>query len=362
MIRINVLAGIVLVALRLAIGWHFFVEGAHKIQSHREGKTSTNTPWTGAAFFKEGIGPAAPAFRKQLHLDDEDSVARLTSTDGRLPAIVNTEWDDYFARFSAHYDLTEGQKADAAAKLADAKQKTGKWLAGQSTSEVKKTVTWGTETVPMTVPKRLDEYKSKAHEIDDAIARRLPTFNKDVEKAQLRSLKADANKILADLLGDLDTRSAEMKRSIAAVLTKEQSAKGPVSESATPTSIGYLDKATMWAHLILGACLLLGFMSRLASFLLALFLLNVTLIAPALPYAPMPPGSVGYYLYVNLYVIEMLALFSLALIPTGKWFGIDTLLSYFTQPRRRQPAPIADVLPRRTDSAALGNPRQKSGV
>src|SRR5205807_5347281 len=131
--------------------------------------------------------------------------------------------------------------------------------------------------------------------------------------------------ILAGLLSDLDTRTAEMKKALAEGLTPEQTAKGPVPDPAVRKPIEWLDLATMWAHTVLGACLLLGLFSRLASFLLALFLVSVNLVAPALPYAPTPPGAIGFYLYINLYVIELVALLCLATIPTGRWFGIDAL-------------------------------------
>ncbi len=347
MTRINGLACFFLIALRLAIGWHFLVEGVHKIESHRTGKTSTNTPWTGAGFFRDGTGPAAPLARHYLHLDDADALARLKADNHILPAPVNAEWDDYFSRFVVHYGLRDDQKRDAALRLNDAKKKTADWLSGAVPTEVKKVVAWGTETVPQTVPERLAEYKSKANEAGDSLARRLLAFNADVEKAHLRTLKVDASRILNDLLNDLDARTAEMKTSVAEVLTGEQRAKGPVPDSAVHSPIEWLDTATMWGHAVLGGCLLLGLFSRLASFLLAMFLLSVTLIAPALPYAPTPPGAIGFYLYVNLYVIEMIALLALTFMPTGRWFGLDAMLYYLTHgPARARPR-VVDPPPRR---------------
>src|SRR5205823_819744 len=103
--------------------------------------------------------------------------------------------------------------------------------------------------------------------------------------------------------------------------------------------IDYLDRLTMWSHAILGGCLLLGLFTRAASLGLAVFLLLVTLVAPALPYAPAPPGAIGHYLYVNLYVIEMIALLLLATVPTGRWFGLDGLVSHLN-PFRRRPAAL----------------------
>jgi hypothetical protein len=181
MTRINGLACFFLIALRLAIGWHFLVEGVHKIETHREGQTATNTPWTGAGFFKEGIGPAAPYFREYLRLDDHDALARLKADAHILPAAVESEWHDYFERFVVHYGLSDPQKVGAADRLKDAKNKTTEWLSGAFPTEVKKVVAWGTETVQQTVPERLAEYEAKAKEAAAAINRKLPEFNADVE-------------------------------------------------------------------------------------------------------------------------------------------------------------------------------------
>jgi uncharacterized membrane protein YphA (DoxX/SURF4 family) len=360
MTRISALACLLLVALRMAIGWHFVTEGVHKLHSHYEGKTSWNDPWTGEGFFKEGIGPAAPYARGYLHLDDRDALARLKATDHRLPDAVNAEWDDYFTRFAAHYELTEQQRLEVPAKLGQARQETANWLAGDTPTEVKKTVAWGTETVQQTVPMRLAEYEAKVKEVEDALSRRLPAFNKDVEKARLRSVKADANKILASLVSELETRTAEMKKSLADVLTPEQKAQGPVPEPAVRKPIEWLDVATMWAHTVLGACLMLGLFSRLSSILLALFLVSVNLVAPALPYAPAPPGAIGFYLYINLYVIEFVALLALASMPTGRWFGIDALFYSITHgPRRVRPV-VADVPPRQAAPFAYPAPRGRN--
>jgi uncharacterized membrane protein YphA (DoxX/SURF4 family) len=361
MTRINGLACFFLVALRLAIGWHFLVEGVHKIETHREGQTATNTPWTGAGFFKEGIGPAAPYFREYLRLDDRDALARLRADNRVLPAPVNSEWDDYFNRFVSYYSPSDDQKREAAAKLAEAKKKVTDWLAGDVPTEVKKAVVWGTETVQQTVPARLAEYDAKIKEAVAAVNRKLPEFNADVEKAHLRTLKADANRILTDLLNDLDGRTADMKKTIAEELTPQQREKGAVPDAAARTPIEWLDLATMWGHAVLGACLLLGLFSRLASFLMAMFLLSITLIAPALPYAPAPPGAIGFYMYVNLYTIEMLALLALTFMPTGRWFGLDALLYYFLHgPSRARPA-VADVPPERRVRAQFGGGARTHG-
>jgi uncharacterized membrane protein YphA (DoxX/SURF4 family) len=331
-----------LVTLRLVIGWHFLVEGYAKFHSHQVGETSTNRPWTGEPFFREGYGPAAPTFRDLLGDPDKLAAARLRGDGQSLPAPVAAEWDGYFDRFVTHYGLTEDQRAKAAAKLTEAKNDTAAWLtAGQV--EVTRASAFGAVAAKKTVPQWLAELEAKRQQVQDVCEKKLPAFNEDVEGARLRALKAEVAGLRDDLLAALDEKTAAMKASLAEVLTPEQKGKGAVPADAQLRPIDYVDRVTMWAHMILGGCLLLGLFTRLASFLLALFLLSVILIAPAVPFAPTPPGATGHYLYVNLYVIEMVALLVLASTATGRWFGLDALLSYFFAPRRRA-IPVGEMV------------------
>jgi uncharacterized membrane protein YphA (DoxX/SURF4 family) len=351
MTRISGLTCFFLVALRMVIGWHFLVEGGHKLHTHWQGKTATNTPWTGEGFFREGIGPAAPYFREFLGDPDQQALARLKPVDEQLPEALSQEWQAYVERYAEFYGLDADQRAKATALLADAKGKTLAWLKS-GVAEVEKTFPSGTVELKQTTSKRVADYEAKLREIDEVLGRKLPAFNDDVEQARLRALKADAARMRTELLSDLGQQFDSFKKSLAPLLTEEQSKKGFLPDARELRPIDYLDRVTMWTHVALGACLLLGLFTRFASLGLAVFLLCVTLIAPALPYAPTPPGAIGHYLYVNLYVIEMIALFLLASVPTGRWFGLDALVSYFN-PFRRTPAPAA-VTQRRTAAPRVG--------
>ena len=55
-------------------------------------KTATNTPWTSAGFFAEGIGPAAPWFRSMLGDPDQQALNRLKPENDQLPSAVAAEW------------------------------------------------------------------------------------------------------------------------------------------------------------------------------------------------------------------------------------------------------------------------------
>jgi uncharacterized membrane protein YphA (DoxX/SURF4 family) len=336
-----------LVCLRLLIGWHFLVEGYHKFHSHQIGETATNKPWTGEPFFREGYGPAAQLFRDILGDPDKLALARLKGDGQSLPEPVNAEWDDYFNRFVAHYGPTEAQQADAGAKLKKAKDDTAKWLT-VGKIEIKKTSQWSTVEATKTVPQWLAEWEAKRQEVAEVFGKKLPIFNEDVEGARLRAVKADANRLRDDLLAALDSQTAAMKLSLASVLTPEQQSKGePPAGPKKMRPIDYLDRVTMWTHMILGGCLLFGLFTRAASLGLGLFLLSVLLISPPLPWAPSPPGAVGHYLFINLYAIEMVALFLLASVPTGQWFGLDALVDYIFGARRRPLAALPAPAPRR---------------
>lgn len=55
-----------LLALRLAIGWHFMFEGFHKIHSHVVGPTETNRPFSSEPYFKVAPGPLGEKMRKEF--------------------------------------------------------------------------------------------------------------------------------------------------------------------------------------------------------------------------------------------------------------------------------------------------------
>jgi uncharacterized membrane protein YphA (DoxX/SURF4 family) len=86
----------VLLALRLAIGWHFLFEGLYKVQSHNTGPTETNRPFSSEMYFKVAPGPMGAYMRKQFSDPAKEIAEKLT--------------------------LPEAMSADAFAKLKDAQQ------------------------------------------------------------------------------------------------------------------------------------------------------------------------------------------------------------------------------------------------
>src|SRR5262245_4167872 len=117
---------IFLVLLRLAIGWHFLVEGWSKVQSTYIGPTVTNRPFTSEDYFRHAAGPLAEPLRSQIGDADEIALARLTVQPlgpdqdpsrepfrKRMPAGLKEDWDAFRERIATHYGFTDEQREQA---------------------------------------------------------------------------------------------------------------------------------------------------------------------------------------------------------------------------------------------------------
>src|SRR2546423_11907601 len=73
-----------LVALRLAIGWHFLTEGIDKLN---------NPSWSSENYLRASTGPLADYFRG---VADQDLLAKLTpGPGGEFPPALDSEWRRY---------------------------------------------------------------------------------------------------------------------------------------------------------------------------------------------------------------------------------------------------------------------------
>jgi uncharacterized membrane protein YphA (DoxX/SURF4 family) len=67
-----------LLALRLAIGWHFLFEGLHKVHSHYVGPSETSRPFTSEVYLTAGEGPLAKVMREKIGDAEKNFQAKLT--------------------------------------------------------------------------------------------------------------------------------------------------------------------------------------------------------------------------------------------------------------------------------------------
>jgi uncharacterized membrane protein YphA (DoxX/SURF4 family) len=321
-----------LVCLRLAIGWHFLVEGASKADT-----------WTGEPYLRESAGPAAPFFR-WIAGDAVRDRATLGPS-GEFPEELAEEWQAYFDRFQRHYELTQEQQNRAQIVFDQAKSNTLTWLKSGTKIVQLPSSQPPPLTAEMTVSQRLEAYESKEERARELEENELPYYGPAVF-SKWKEAKADANKIRNDLRADLAQQTAAMKQSLADVLTSEQKQlapiKGPTAPSLTQWSrLDWSDFSVKWGLIVVGGCLLLGLFTRTACVAGALLLLMFYLAMPPLPGLPENPRSEGHYLLINKNLVEMLALLALATTYSGRWAGLDGLIHFLNPWRRSEPAVVA---------------------
>jgi thiosulfate dehydrogenase [quinone] large subunit len=122
-----------------------------------------------------------------------------------------------------------------------------------------------------------------------------------------------------------------------------KAAKGPIAGplqalAAQPDQLANANLATMWMLALVGACLILGLFTRLASVVGIAFLLMVYLAAPPwIGYFYAIPTE-GSYLIVNKTLVEAAALVVIMLTGSGQFAGLDRIISGLI---RRKPQKLA---------------------
>ena len=95
--RLALPALILVVLLRMAIGWQLLYEGLWKIDTLKSPK-----PWTAAGYLKNSQGPLRGVFRDMT--GDPDDLGWLDYD------TTSANWDNWLERFTNHYQLDEKQK------------------------------------------------------------------------------------------------------------------------------------------------------------------------------------------------------------------------------------------------------------
>lgn len=339
----NGLTRFFLILLRFAIGWHFLFEGIDKVESIRRGPTESSRPFSSEPYVREASGPLAPYVREMTGDPDAEALARLTPVQGGkgiLSTSVSKDWDNYFERYVQYYGIASDpeQLKKAQAALEKAKEKAAQWL-DKGVKVVDKSFSKADFKDPETTPDRVAELKRKIQQVRDMQDRELPAFQNDVEKARLRAAKAEVAQLRNELLADL---KQPLSDSLSEVLTESQKKLPPMPESYGK-SWGELSQQEWadhyiipWGLVVVGGCLILGFFTRTAAFLGAMFLLMLYLVMPPIPGVPEVLRTEGKYFFVNKNLVEMLALLVLATSRTGYWVGLDGLVHYFNPFRRRR--------------------------
>jgi uncharacterized membrane protein YphA (DoxX/SURF4 family) len=324
----NNLTRILLIVLRLSIGWFFVAEGLEKVHPH---PTANLKEWSSAGYLRQSSGPLSPFFRWQAGGDaDEVALGRLLVINNgqQVTPALRSDWEDYLARFTDHYHLTDAQKAEAKKKLDESLDNAAKWLADTTTrKELDKNTDFPTAAfAPRKSPaERVADYRAKVEEYRQAESVANPAFGEDVFKAKLRTMKADAAKTRAGLLADLE---APMHKALESVLNDDQKKLSAVPPPPPPPVLTWTDRLVSYGLVVVGAGLMLGVFTRLSCVVGALFLIALYLTLPPLPWSPEHLRAEGPSVFINKNLIMAVALLALATTRSGLWFGLDGLLHF----------------------------------
>lgn len=392
--RIGGLAVVLLVLLRMSIGWQLLYEGLWKIDTQ-----DTSDPWTAEGYLENARGPLRPYFQ-WLGGDDPYDLNWLDYDR------VSERWDRWQKRFVRHYGLDEEQQrrlnillngpeifgvrlqqwpeeielGGSLAKAVTYKaehnrlQSPGDWhitpdehkallglankiddpdLAQEYRDAVDRlyrrarnlsykerllvSLKGDPERAGLILeefdekrPGQIDRYKQRIAEYE----RKLAAARVDFHHAHLQKKFEDLQQMRAELVGPVKGMEQSLKEEARELLTAEQFAKGPVPESWS--RIDYVDFATMWGLTVLGGLLIAGLLTRISAFLAAGMVLSFYLAMPPWPGVPQPPGP-EHSLIVNKNLIEVVALLALMALPTGKWFGVDAVFRRNAKHETRNP-------------------------
>ena len=273
-----------LVLLRITIGWHFLYQGLWKLD---------NPSFTSAGFLSQAKGPWADTFHGMI----PDYYGRERLDRAKLFA----KWDAFVERATKHYALTPEQTKTASRALNGKKGLADQFFADN-------------EEALANYFYDLDRWQKagKDPHLNGVEFQKKRVYDKE------KALLAQA----APWLNQIDSWGAELQASIRDSLTPEQSAKPdlPVDEA----SLAGTDKFITYTNILIGLCLMVGLLTRFASFSGALFLLSIVLAQPEWPgIYPPAPAAAGRSLVVTKEVVEMVAMFALAALPVGRWGGLD---------------------------------------
>ena len=284
---LGLIAVTMLVILRMTIGWHFYTEGVEKRHAGN---------WTATPFFANANGPLAGEFRKMVW--DWDGTYRL-----------NRKWfTTTFAVFREqaiqHYGFDEKQKVQAKLNYNDAIAQYDATIAENATELEEYELGRG----------RMERLNSEGPEKD--IRDGVSSLG-----GQRDSIRREWQAKAAPVFKQLDSIWSNYEASQNKIATDVQGQAHGYFEFRKPRTnridTSVIDRMLPWFDIVVGLCLLFGFLTPVAALAAAGFLGSVFL-------SQLPPASGPGSTYYQL--IESMACLVLAATGAGRFAGIDYFL------------------------------------
>jgi len=385
---------ILLVVLRLGLGWQLLYEGLWKIDT-----LGGTTPWSSDGYLKSAQGPMRNLFRTMT--GDPDDKSWLDEE------LVAARWDKWKNRFSAHYGLNDSQTArlsqltDGVAAFAVPLEALPEGVDFKSVPDdgklknLEPTISFDAKAKQLRVDGKRhllmreqqalkdqiadrtgEDYEKYRKALDDILTRssrlsykerlkahlqgdddnaglidgrigQLKLYDKMVnryeeklasakvafERDQLNRVWSDTRAKARELAGPIMAMDAELKEDALEIVTVDQLKRGALPAPWTPLKI--VDTMTIAGLTGLGILLIVGLFTRFAALSAAFMVFGFYMAMPPLPGVPDAPGPEHSFI-VNKNLIEVLALLALATLPTGYWFGLDTLVGRFFAGRNKR--------------------------
>ena len=343
-----------IVALRIAVGFHFFKEGTNKLKYG----------FNAYGFLSGAKGPLAPAFKGMLN--DSNGMTKLCVSeiliDGERSFEINTKstikaWKQfekdaitYFGLGSVDLQLElSKQRQKLAEQIEEARSQNNTEINTTELADKRKSLESAINQIrnqPKLLKETLDTHIELLKEWAtgnrvELIAHfstedRLNGFARDGQQASAVSLEVDS------LRGQIDTIASDRNKKLAgwtkettdmwdSLETKINSLPVVEQRGETPLALnrpfnpkfGGLNLINMvipWFDTVVGVCLIVGLFTRFASLSAGLFLLSVCLTQPF-----WVPGTNPTYLYW----IEMTACFVIFGTLAGRMAGLDYIINGF---------------------------------
>jgi uncharacterized membrane protein YphA (DoxX/SURF4 family) len=291
--RLPLLAVAALAFLRIVCGLHFFLEGLSHLR---------DPDWSSAGFRKAAVGPLADWYRSSLP-ETGDWSGTLGAADDRSADDAAKAWRE---SVTASWRKLLDARLKAVPLAADAKAEAERSLeaAGESLAGWSKTLADDLADYRLQV-RRLAGNEKKPGSRDIPFERERLTKKQKELAGQAAGWMKDAAAIGQKLVATWDEQ------------LPDAAARSRAAAAAEPSSLWKADRFVSWSLVTIGACLVLGLLTKFNAMGGVFFLLSVIASQPF-----WVPGAQATY---DQWV-EVAALLAIAALPIGGWSGLDFFL------------------------------------
>ncbi len=344
------LAFIAIMLLRVTVGFHFFKEGTDKIQNG----------FTAEYFLKAAKGPLAPQFHALV--DDYDGALKfgltVDSETGQKnidPELTFALWDDFLDRADSHYGFGDEK---VLTQMSERRERLGQQIRDARSSNREEVETGELERIREQIAQDIATVRNQQEQSEVILqdhmdeldywlnsnrvellaffetADREQGFDRDREsrdkvavyvdslRDQVTTIKSDRNKQKSGWASEVEAIWDSYENQINGLAVGSQTKKQPLKVhrpfAQELSKLQLINKIIPWFDLIVGALLIVGLFTRMASFAGAVFLASVIATQP-----PWIPGTEPTYLYA----IELMALVVIFSTLAGRMGGLDFFLA-----------------------------------